>query len=177
MCRMAADMEHSQTAAPVCNKCYVEVCVNDVEYHQCYSPWVTQTSMVRHTTHIWLHKNSNLHILLVLQAAALPTISVLLNMMRVWLAVRGAVGHTITPYQFLIIFIYLATSRWRLWFHIITQGPPVCIRVMFRLNVCLNKCDGEYRTGWWGYSAPCRSVVVLQYTVLDAPKTEREIIS
>lgn len=43
-------------------------------------------------------KRAHLHILLVLQAAALPTINALLHMLRVWLAVPGgARGRAITP--------------------------------------------------------------------------------
>lgn len=30
MCKMITDMEHSQTAGPIHNKQYVDVCVNDV---------------------------------------------------------------------------------------------------------------------------------------------------
>lgn len=70
MCKMITNVEHSQTADPI-HKRFVEVCVNDSEYHQygCHGPWMTQPALFGVPNMYDCIKNSNLHILL---AAALP---------------------------------------------------------------------------------------------------------
>lgn len=49
-----------------------------IHQYGCHSPWMTQTSTLWRATHVWLHKNSNLHILLVLEADVLPTMNAFL---------------------------------------------------------------------------------------------------
>lgn len=97
MWRMITDVEHSQIAGPIHNKCCVKVYVTVAEFIRMdvTVPEWRKPSTLWHTTHVWLHKNSNLHILLVLEASVLPTIKALLYMMSVWLVDLRSRGHAI----------------------------------------------------------------------------------
>lgn len=126
------------TAGPIHNKRCVKRC--RIHQYGCHSR-MTQTSTLWRATHVQLHKNGNLHILLVLEAAVLPTINALLHMMRVWLVVlRGARDMQSHP-QFLIIFIYLVISRWSLEFSIclVVDLQFVLGCISFETVTCLNK--------------------------------------